>query len=264
MTMNRAEGRQSAESRSGLASADDLQAIEMLHDRYQSMRTQLAGVLVGMDDHLQLADFGIARGNLASGKVVADAFNPGYAPGTISDGNKKHWSAQEDVWQLGMLLAWLVLGRPIDSKVAPKEVRHLPCAPSTKEIIYRCLEVRQFRLRDASALLRLIDSGQSYRLTRVASLRDRTIVFTGTAPLPRRQMTSRAWAAGVKNIRKHISAAVDTVVVGDASPVWAAGGKGRKLLAALQMRDQGQNLHFISARTFVALTSKQKPATKRR
>jgi MoxR-like ATPase len=37
----------------GKEDADELQAIELLHARYQSMRTQLSGVLVGMDDVIE-------------------------------------------------------------------------------------------------------------------------------------------------------------------------------------------------------------------
>jgi hypothetical protein len=55
-------------------------------------------------------------------------------------------------------------------------------------------------------------------------------------------------------VANKINAAVDTVVVGNTSPLWAAGAAGVKLLAALQLKDEGRPIRFISAQSFLSLT----------
>ena len=220
-------------------------------------------VLQMPNGHLKLADYGIATGNLKGGKTAADAFNPWHAPDTILDG-KQTWGPREDVWQLGQLLAMLIIDgtnpgyyrTTCPGPILRDSVRDLRCSDRAKEIMYRCVAKAAFRLRDADEVLRVAKTGGDYRLSRISSLCNRTVVFTGPAPLPRSAMERLARKMKARCIDKQVTGAVDTVVVGGSSPVWAAGSKGVKLLAALQLRDDGHPIKFISAETFLSLAGK--------
>lgn len=221
-------------------------------------------VLQMPNGHLKLADYGIATGNLTGGKITADAFNPSHTPDTILDG-KQTWGPREDVWQLGQLLAMLIIDSTnpgyyrttCPGPITRDSVRDLRCSDRAKEIMYRCVAKAAFRLRDADEVLRVARMGGDYRLSRIGSLRNRTIVFTGPAPLPRSEMKRLARKMKARCVEKQVTGAVDTVVVGGTSPVWAAGSKGVKLLAALQKKDDGHPIKFISAERFLSLAGKK-------
>jgi serine/threonine-protein kinase len=206
-------------------------------------------VLLTVDGHLKLADFGIALHGIAR-KVPADAFNPWHAPATVLAG-KQSWSPREDVWQLGQLLARL-LGADVGRWLPSTGVRTLGCSDHSKALIYRCIAQAEYRFRDAGHLLRGMSQGSELRFSRITSLANRAIVFTGRGTVKRRELWKRARRAGARP-EPRVSRNVDLVVVGGRSPFWAAGAAGRKILAALQLRDDGHRIRFVKESRFLQL-----------
>jgi serine/threonine protein kinase len=209
-------------------------------------------VLLTFDGHLKLADFGIALHGVAR-KVRADAFNPWHAPTTVLAG-KQNWSPREDVWQLGQLLARL-LGADVTRWLPSAGVRKLDCSDRSKALIYRCVAQAEYRYRDAGHLLRAMGQGSEVTFSRITSLANRAIVFTGRGTMTRRDLWRRARRAGARP-EARVSRSVDVVVVGGTSPVWAAGAAGRKILAALRLRDDGHRIRFVKETRFLQLSRK--------
>jgi len=211
-------------------------------------------VLLTFDGHLKLADFGIALHGVA-GKVPADAFNPWHAPATVLVG-KRSWSPREDVWQLGQLLG-LLMGADVARGLPSTGVRKLSCSDRSKALIYRCIAQAEYRFRDAGHLLREMTRGHDLRYSKITSLASRAVVFTGHGAVTRRELWQRAQRAGAHPVAR-VSRSVDVVVVGGRSPFWAAGAAGRKILAALQLRDEGHTIRFVREARFLQLCRKHK------
>jgi len=164
---------------------------------------------------------------------------------------RRHWSPREDVWQLGQLLARL-LGADVGRWLPSTAVRRLSCSDRSKALIYRCIAQAELRFRDAGHLLESMGRRSELRYSRITSLAGRAIVFTGRGTMKRRELWKRARRAGARP-QAQVSRNVDVVVVGGRSPVWAAGATGRKILAALQLRDEGQRIRFVEESRFLAL-----------
>jgi serine/threonine protein kinase len=216
-------------------------------------------VLLTFDGHLKLADFGIALHGIAR-KVPADAFNPWHAPEAVLRG-KRTWTPREDVWQLGQLLARL-LGADVTRSLPSGLVRELDCSDESKALIYRCVSQPDYRFRDAGHLLYALDKGSKPEYARVSSLADRTIVFTGQGTMKRTELWKLARRAGA-NPCSTVSRQVDVLVVGGRSPVWAAGAAGRKIMAALQLQEDGYDIRIVTESSFLT-AARKRPRRRRR
>lgn len=205
-------------------------------------------VLLTFDGHLKLADFGIALHGLAR-KVPANAFNPWHAPEAVLKG-KRTWTPREDVWQLGQLLA-RVLGADVARALPSAQVRELHCSDDSKALVYRCITQPDCRFRHAGHVLEALQRGSRPEFSRVSSLENRTIVFTGRGSMERIRLWRMARRAGASPASR-VSRQVDILVVSGRSPVWAAGAAGRKILTALQLREDGHDLRFVRESSFLA------------
>jgi serine/threonine protein kinase len=210
-------------------------------------------VLLTFDGHLKLADFGIAMHGIAR-KVPADAFNPWHAPEAVLRG-KRSWTAREDVWQLGQLLARL-LGADVTRSLPSGQVREVACSDESKALVYRCITQPDYRFRDAGHLLYALDKGSKPAFSKVSSLADRTIVFTGQGTMKRKDLWKLARRAGA-HPSSTVSRQVDILVVGGRSPVWAAGAAGRKIMAALQLQEDGYDIRIVTESSFLAAARKR-------
>jgi serine/threonine protein kinase len=206
-------------------------------------------VLLTFDGHLKLADFGIAIHGIARG-VRADAFNPWHAPVTVLAGGKRTWTAREDVWQLGQLLARL-LGADVPQRLASSHVRKLACSDRSKALVYRSIASREHRYPDAGHLLEAMGRDSDLEYSRITSVAGRTIVFTGQGSMKRSALWRIARKAGA-HLSARVSRDVDVVVVSGRSPVWAAGATGRKILAALRLKEEGHAIRFVTEARFLA------------
>lgn len=210
-------------------------------------------VLLDQNGHLKLSDFGIARHG-PRGKVEADAFNRAWAPKSVST-RRVSWGPRQDVWQLGQLLARL-LGAGVAETFGSGDIRRLDCSDHAKAVIYRCLGPLNHRLRTASDVLRVLSEDAALPFSRITMIRNKTVVFTGPGSRPRRELKRIAQRAGAQPV-SDVSRQVEIVVVGDDSPFWAAGSAGTKILAALQLKDDGWPIRFVRERQFVAAASKR-------
>jgi serine/threonine protein kinase len=228
-------------------------AVAVLHDNGAVHRDITPmNVLVMKDGHLKLCDFGIALHG-RGGRVRADLFNKAFAPPAILHG-KTHWGPREDVWQLGRLLA-LLLGWELSLEIGTGDLRGLSCSDEARTLIYRCLAPAQFRLRNAADVLRVSRGGGPHSYSRVNTLRGKALAFTGPATINRSALLRKAKRAGARPL-KTVTGQVDLLVVCGNSPLWAAGSAGTKILRALQLRDEGCTLRFITEEHFHALVAR--------
>ena len=217
-------------------------------------------VLLTFDGHLKLADFGIATHGIAR-HVRADAFNPWHAPVTVLVGGKRSWTPREDVWQLGQLLARL-LGADVPQRLHSAHVRKLECSDRSKALIYRSIASREHRFPDAGHLLEAMARDAELEFSRITSVANRTIVFTGRGTMERAELWKIARRAGAHPSAR-VSRDVDVVVVGGRSPVWAAGATGRKIMAALRLKDEGHDIRFVTESRFLTV-ARRRPGGRRR
>jgi NAD-dependent DNA ligase len=163
---------------------------------------------------------------------------------------KRSWTPREDVWQLGQLLARL-LGADVTRSLPTGQVRELDCSDESKALMYRCIAQPDYRFRDGGRLLHALDEGSKPEYSRATSLDGRTIVFTGRGTMERVRLCRLARRAGA-HPSSTVARRVDMLVVGGRSPVWAAGAAGRKIMAALQLQEDGYDIRIVTEASFLA------------
>src|SRR5437764_503856 len=96
-----------------------LEALDALH-RGNALHRDLTpfNVFVCEDEQLKLGDFGIATHQLSRRGVTADAFNVLNAPTEIAWGKIRRWQQRDDIYQVGLIAAMLVRGRPNTLQIA--------------------------------------------------------------------------------------------------------------------------------------------------
>lgn len=207
-------------------------------------------VLVTPGGVLKLGDFGIASHRAGSRHVAADAFNPWFAPSAITGGETVSWKPADDVYQLGQLFAFLLIGSA-ESTVTTRDVRTLSCSAEAKSIIQRCIGERRRRFAGAEELLAGLEGSGSRPVRRhvVRSLSGKRVVFTGTLAILRKKARLLVKKAG-GIVEDNVSRTTDVVVVGENSPLWKADKKGRKLLDVDRERELGHEIAVITERRF--------------
>lgn len=200
----------------------------------------------GADDLLKLADFGIARHGPKRG-VPANAFNPWFVDDELFEGSRTRWTATDDLWQVGQLIAVLLTGEI--RAITTREVKTLPCKDTLKLAVRRAIGEPAHRFPDAKSMAAGL-RGAALEFGRVRSLEGRTVSFTGPLGIPRQQANRLARRAGARVIDSP-SGALDVLVVGDDSPGWIAGTSGGvKILEVLALRERGYPITMITARHF--------------
>ena len=229
-----------------------LTAVARLHDSGAVHRdiTPYNVFVCGPSETLKLGDFGIARHGFKKRPVRADAFAPWFVDTDLYQGSQTRWSVSDDLWQVGQLAAVLLTGvvRPI----ATREVRDLPCSDSVKYSIRRAIGEGAFRFPDAAAMSTALRRETPLMFSRLRTLTDKTVVFTGSlgGDLVRQQAASLAQKAGAQ-VLPHPSGMMDVLVVGDTSPNWFAGEAGGvKILETVSLQEQGYPIKMITGRQF--------------
>lgn len=227
-------------------------ALDLLH-RMHAVHRDLTpnNILVMGDLTLKLADFGIAR-HIAYGRGVEnDAQNPAFVHTVMKVGGLRLWKRQQDVYQLGQLLAMLLSGNP--KRHASRDVAALACSDHMKGIIQRSIGPESGRYPSAAELVAALQSKPTaLRFQRVASLDGAVVVFTGTLSLPRARATKLARKAGA-SVAGSVTAATTVVVLGRPSAGYGAGSKGRKLLEYERLRAAGHRIRLINEATFLRI-----------
>ena len=229
-----------------------LRAVTRIHESGAVHRDITPGnVFVAPGGTLKLGDFGIALHRIGRRDVKADAFAPRFAPAAIQDGAKS-WRQSDDVHQIGQLYAALLTGIA-SRKITASEVKLLPCDPSTKSVLQRCIGERRKCFSSAAEMLAAMEARSPSSARRVRSLDGKRVVFTGNlSSLPRARARQLARKAGAI-VEDRVSQATDVIVVGDQSPHWKAERKGQKLLDVDREAERGHVIAVVKESRFLAL-----------
>lgn len=225
-------------------------ATELLHRMHAVHRDLTPNNIFVMGDlTLKLADFGIAK-HIAYGRGVEnDAQNPAFVHTVMKVGNIRVWKRQQDVYQLGQLLAMLLSGNP--KRHASRDVATLDCSDHVKGIIQRSIGPETGRYPTAAELVAALQSKpQELRFQTLSSLRGAVVVFTGALSMPRARAAALARRAGA-TVASGVTAATTVVVFGRPSAVYGAGSRGRKLLDYERFRGAGHRIRLVNEATFL-------------
>lgn len=228
-------------------------AMELLHRMHAVHRDLTPNNIFVMGDlTLKLADFGIAR-HIAYGRGVEnDAQNPAFVTEVMRVGGLRLWKRQQDVYQLGQLLAMLLSGNP--KRHASRDVAQLACSDHMKAIIQRSIGPESGRYPTAAEFVKALSSKpERLRFQRIRSLAGATVVFTGTLSIARAAARTLAKRAGA-TVASNVTSSTSVVVFGRPSKAYGAGSKGRKLLELERLRAAGHRIRLINEATFLRLT----------
>jgi hypothetical protein len=210
-----------------------------------------ANVLVCKGGTLKLADFGIAGHALAGKPVAGDAFNPYFVTRGFADFGHRHWRTSDDVYQMGQILAMLLLGdaaRP----VTLKQVHKFDCSDKLKDVVRRCIGPRAKRYESAYEMLEAIAGKEAGPAGGVTSLRDKNVVFTGPLSISRSDAEILVLQSGGV-VGRSITKDTDVVVQGGRSQNYKAGHKGGKLLSVEKLNKTGADIRIIGEAEFRVL-----------
>jgi hypothetical protein len=233
-----------------------LRALRLLHQGGAVHRDLTPrNIFVTTGRQLKIGDFGLALHGIARNGVVADAFNPAYAPPAVLAGEATHWSPEDDVFHVGKLLTMLLSGRA--TPLTRREARNLSCSAETKAIIQRCIGEKRKRFGNASEVLAALEGKVAGpRRVRVSSLLGKRVVFTGRMAIRRAEARLLLESCGGA-CQDRVGATTDIVVVGDESaPDWIAEHKGNKLLDVDREWSRGHRIAVLTERRFSKLAYK--------
>jgi serine/threonine protein kinase len=213
-------------------------------------------VFVCQGERLKLGDFGIAQLKLGRKKgIPADLFNIMWSPHGFADGDQHRWLATDDIYQMGQLLAVLVRG-DASEPITTKSVRTLGCCDALKAVIRRAVGQRDERYRDALEMIAAIETPLQVSTGGVSSLRGKRVVFTGPLSVARAQAAQWVRRVGGK-VESKVTAQIDVLIRGNQSPIWIAGDKGMKLLAAQRLQERGKQIRVINEGQFRRLVRRR-------
>jgi serine/threonine protein kinase len=234
-----------------------LAALTHLHAR-GAIHRDLTPFNIFVDDHghFLLGDFGLAKHPGAKKGVAANAFNRYYKPPEI-EWKTNTWSVEQDIWQVGQLLAVAIQKDPY-AVIDAGQVRHLDCSPWLKEIVFHAVGPSAIRFRSATDMREALLSKSTAidsipRARKPGSLNGRRIVFTGTMPGLSRD---EAWWRAEKKkaiVGYAVTSATDYLVVGDTVPLYAAGKIGKKIITAAELNGRGARIRSLTAGQFKQL-----------
>ncbi|MEO8564309.1 MAG: protein kinase [bacterium] len=209
---------------------------------------------------LKLGDFGIATHQLSRRGVTADSFNVFHVPNEIAWGRVRRWQQRDDIYQVGLLAAMLLIG-DISHPMRSKDVRSLPCSDHLKEVIHCCLGSRGKRYEAASELAEALRKRPTESpLGRVRSLDGKRLSFTGFLERPRADAVKAAKKAGAI-VQSKPGPTTDVLVRGRPNAQQIAGDDaGSKLIEVRRLAKQGIKVTVIDERQFWRLA----PAPKTR
>lgn len=235
-----------------------LEVLGKLH-RGQVLHRDLTPMNVFVCDSrkLKLGDFGIVRQQTDRRGTKADALNPTMAPSEIVAATAPKWQARDDVYQVGQLLAMLVIGSA-DRRVRTQDLRLLSCSDQLKEIMHRCIGERRKRYETAVELIEALEQRPPVlRSGRVYSLRGVHLFFTGILSRPRVEAARAARKAGAI-VHRGPSAKTSVVVRGRPNPLQAAGrDAGLKLMELKRLREKGYKIALLNEAQFWRLVERR-------
>jgi serine/threonine-protein kinase len=233
-----------------------LGALDTVH-RGQALHRDLTpfNVFVCEGERLKLGDFGIATHQLSRRGVTADAFNLLNAPTEIAMAKVRRWQQRDDIYQVGLLAAMLLRG-DVNGAMRSRNVRSLPCSDHLKEVIHRCLGVRDRRYESARELIAALRQRPAEpRLGRVKSLDGRRVSFTGFLSRPRDEAMEAARRAGAI-VQSKPGKTTSVLVRGRPNALQIAGADaGSKLIEVRRLAEKGHLVTMIGEQQFWKLVN---------
>ncbi len=206
---------------------------------------------------LKLGDFGIARHELAGYALKPEAFNPDFVTRGMIAAEHRAWTAVDDVFQMGQLLAMLILGRPRE-KVTLGELRRARISAELKAVISRAIGPRSRRYTDAWEMLQALRGDPSPPPSRLKTLRGKTVAFSGPLSITRFDAEILALEAGA-HVAWRITREVDVLVQGRRVRR-REGGRPSKLVEAQRLIRQGRRIDVIGEAQFRRLVRAERYA----
>jgi serine/threonine protein kinase len=235
-----------------------LEVLRKLH-RGQTLHRDLTpmNVFVCDGNQLKLGDFGIVRQQSDRRGVTARTMNLMTAPSEVIDGAAPKWQARDDVYQVGQLLAMVVMGNA-RARIRTSDVRGLGCSDHLKEIIHRCIGERRKRYESADEMIEALrNPPPTLRPGVLRSLKNIHLAFTGFLSCPRAEASRAARRAGA--IVHGGPSAITTVIVRGRPNAQQAAGKdgGLKLMEIKRLREKGHRITLLSETQFWRLAPKR-------
>lgn len=227
-----------------------LKVLDQLHGASATHRDLTPmNVFVCGNGTLKLGDFGTARHQLAAGPKTIDAFNPGFVTRGFLDDHHRHWLAVDDVFQMGQLFSMLLRG-DADTLVTPAMVNQIEgCPPQLKKILRQAVGPRSKRYADAFELMQALLGNEGGAESKISSLENKTVVFTGPMGMSRFEAEVLVLQSG-GNVSRNVSKKVDVIVQGGRARHYKNGHRGSKLQHAEKLIKQGHRMHVIGETEF--------------
>jgi eukaryotic-like serine/threonine-protein kinase len=203
-----------------------------------------------------LGDFGIARHKGRGPAPYASAFNYGYCPPEVLRHYGWRWSARQDIWQVGQLLAEMLQHDP-HTIIKPGEVRSLNCSAWLAEVIYRAIGPEAERYSSANDMLVAMKEKtlalETLPRARPTSIAGKRLVFTARiSAFPRHEASRRAKDVGAI-VQDDVTHGTDFLVIGGSSPAYAADTAGTKIMRALALNQEGADIRTITGDQFTKM-----------
>ncbi|MCG8417416.1 MAG: protein kinase [Proteobacteria bacterium] len=207
---------------------------------------------------LKLGDFGIARHQVSSGKLITiDAFNPAFVSRGFLERSHRQWLAADDVFQMGQLLAMLLRGDAA-APINCSDANQMNCDPELRAIVKKAIGPRSKRYEDAYEMLQALEGKHEIARSPMRSLQGKTVVFSGRLSIKHFDAEIMVLQAG-GTVAQNVTRNVDVVVQGGRGP-YRNGRLGAKLRQAQKLIEQGAPIHIIGEKEFRQLV---RPTTNR-
>lgn len=198
--------------------------------------------------NLKLGDFGIARHRVAGKLITLDAFNPDFVSQGFLEHGHRQWLASDDVFQMGQLLAMLILGDASESVSTAMVNQMDECSTLLCNVIKKAIGPRSKRYADAYEMLQALEGRAEIAESSLESLEGKTVVFSGHLSIKQFDARIMVLQAG-GSTASSVSSKVDVVVQGGRG-TYRNGRKGLKLRQAQKLIEQGAQIHIIGEKEF--------------
>jgi serine/threonine protein kinase len=198
---------------------------------------------------LKLGDFGVAAQTLYGKRPRIMAFNPYFVTAGFSG------TPPDDVFQMGQVLAALLLGNAESILTVTEAKRRLICDAALKNVVIRAIGPKQDRYHDAYEMMQAL-KGEQEAFSKIKSLKSKTVVFTGPLSIKRNDAILLVLQAGGM-VASKVNGQTNVLVVGGRGDYHGGGNKGVKIRAALRINKKAPNkITLIGEPGFMRLVRK--------
>jgi serine/threonine protein kinase len=198
---------------------------------------------------LKLGDFGVAAQTLYGKRPRIMAFNPYFVTAGFNG------TPPDDVFQMGQLLAALLLGNAGSLLTVKQANQALTCDEALKRVVLRAIGPKLDRYHDAYEMMQAL-KGEQEAVNRIKSLKSKIVVFTGPLSIKRDDAMLLVFQAG-GIVASKVNGQTDVLVVGGRGDYHGGGNKGVKIRRALRINKRHPNkIALIGEPNFMRLVRK--------